>query len=844
VSHAALVPALSLVAGVAVGLWVGGGGPAWYVVLLSALVTSAWAYRRHQPVVVLAAVSAGWAAGGALLALHADGVARDPPIRGLIGSGDEPVVIEGRLGEDAARTATGVSLVIDIERLGDGPERSIAVQGRALVSIGGDPETAPVHEWRAGRRVRVPAWLRAPTHYRNPGGPDHRLALARRGVVLVGSVKSAALLEVTAPGGAVDELCAAVRAAVRRHVASSVQPWAGQSAAITTAILIGDRVGLDDRVTRALQQAGTYHVIAISGGNVAILAGCLLLIGRAVRLPWRLSLALAAVTLIGYAHVASGGSSVARATTMAVVYLVARALDHQGSGASSIAVAATLILCVAPLSVVDPGFLLTFGATTAMLVLVPPIAGAVRPAWLRAPAALLAASVASELALMPVGALYFSRITVAGLLLNFAAVPLMTIVQIGAMVALATSALAPSAGVAAGWVPHAAAEALVSSAAFVDWAPWTTWRVAPPPPWALVAYYGGLVLAVTVTLHGARWPLRLRRLAGGAAGVVLVPAAVCILAAPAYGAPGSRHPVRLVALDVGQGDATLVELPSRRALLVDAGGLGGQARFDIGERVVAPALWARGIRSLDALVLTHGDADHVGGAAAVLELFRTREVWEGVAVPTHEPLVRVAAAADRAAVPWRTVQDGDRLRAGQVTIDVLHPPPAEWERQRIRNNDSVVLEVRIGDVSIVLPGDAGAEVEAAVAARLSPARLRVLKAGHHGSRSSSSAAFVRAVRPAIAVISCGQQNRFGHPAREVLARLEAAGAHIFRTDEDGAVTIETDGREVVVHTWSGRHLVFTPDGVHNLAAPAPRRSLRESVERWLRVTQGVGAMGQ
>jgi competence protein ComEC len=839
VSHAALVPALSLVAGVAFGLWAGGGA-VWLVMLLAALVTSAWAYRTHQAFVFLAAVSVGWMAAGALLARHADGVARDPPILRLIGSGDEPVVIEGRLGEDAAPTATGVSLVIDIDGIGAGPERLIPAQGRALVSVGGDPATAPVHEWRAGRRVRAPAWLRAPTHYRNPGGPDHRLALARRGVVLVGSVKSAALLDITAEGGAIDELCAAVRSVVRRHVAASVRPWSEQSAAITTAILIGDRAGLDDRVTRALQEAGTYHVIAISGGNVAILAGCLLLLGRALRLPWRLSLALAAVTLIGYAHVASGGSSVARATTMAVVYLGARALDHQGSGASSIAVAGTLILGVAPLSLVDPGFLLTFGATTAMLVLVPPIADGVRSAWLRAPAALLAASVASELALMPVGALYFSRITVAGLLLNFAAVPLMTVVQIGAMVALAASALAPSAGVVAGWVPHAAAEALVSSAGFVEWAPWTTWRVAPPPVWALAAYYGGLVVAVAVALHGARWPARVRRQAGAAAGVVVIPAAVCILAAPAFGAPASRHPVRLVTLDVGQGDATLLEVPPGRALLIDAGGLGGQARFDIGERVVAPALWARGIRTLEALVLTHGDADHVGGAHGVLELFRTREVWEGVPVPAHEPLVRLANAADRLGVPWRTVQHGDRLRAGPVTIEVLHPPPADWERQRIRNNDSVVLEVRVGDVSIVLPGDAGAEVEAAVAARLGPARLRVLKAGHHGSRSSSSAAFVRAVRPAIAVISCGRGNRYGHPAREVLARLDAAGAHVFRTDEDGAVTIETDGREVVVRTWSGRHVAFTPDGVRDLTAPMPRRSLRESVERWLRATQGDG----
>ena len=241
---------------------------------------------------------------------------------------------------------------------------------------------------------------------------------------------------------------------------ASVGSWDATSAAIVTAILIGDRAGLDDRVERDLQEAGTYHVIAISGGNIAILAGCLLVACRLLLVPWRAGLALTIILLLAYAELAGGGSSVDRATTMAVVYLGAMLIDQRTSAASALAVAASLILAANPLALVDPAFLLTFGATIAIVVGVPAItAAAGGPRLLRPAVALIAASAATEVALLPLGPLFFSRVTVAGLLFNFAAVPLMSIVQIGGMAAVAATAVFPSLAHAAGWVPHAAARA-------------------------------------------------------------------------------------------------------------------------------------------------------------------------------------------------------------------------------------------------------------------------------------------------------------------------------------------------------------------------------------------------
>ena len=261
-------------------------------------------------------------------------------------------------------------------------------------------------------------------------------------------------------------------------------------------------------------------------------------------------------------------------------------------------------------------------------------------------------------------------------------------------------------------------------------------------------------------------------------------------------------------LDVGQADAALVRFPTRHSLLVDTGGSLGGA-FDVGSRIVAPALWTLGVRRLDYLALTHGDPDHIGGAAAVLRDFRPREVWEGVPVPGHRPMSALEGQALAQGAVWRRLQLGDNLRVGEARV--LHPPPPDWERQKVRNDDSLVLELRLGEVSFLLTGDIGQEVEPQSGSLLSSARLRVVKVPHHGSRNSSSAGFIAATRPTIAVVSVGRANRFGHPAPMVVERYWEAGAAVFRTDRHGAILVETDGRMVWVRTMTGETMLVGAD---------------------------------
>jgi competence protein ComEC len=275
------------------------------------------------------------------------------------------------------------------------------VDGGVRLTVYGGLAAAEAAGWMAGRRVRMSAQLRRASSYLDPGVADSRLSLARRGTILVGSVKSGALVEVCGRGSPAAELAAWCRSVARRAVGASVGAWSGRSAAIVTAILIGDRAGLDDEIRERLQQAGTYHVIAISGGNIAILAGLSLMLLHLLGLGQRAACGGTAAVLVGYAFLVGGGASVVRATLMGVAYLLARMGDHRGSALNALAVSVSIILAATPLAVFDPALALTAGATLGILV------GATRfmsrqPAtgWLRGPAALGLASVSAELALI------------------------------------------------------------------------------------------------------------------------------------------------------------------------------------------------------------------------------------------------------------------------------------------------------------------------------------------------------------------------------------------------------------------------------------------------------------
>ena len=440
----ALWPAIALFAGVVLGWrapWAAGD------VLLTTLVVSwtaaliALGARRAQ---LFASITlAAFLLGGVQLAGAATAAATETDLwrwyqRSPGQTADRPVVLEASLRRDAAPTDYGATLDLGVTRV---LTRTgwIGARGGARVSVGGTLTRGRRSHWIAGRTVRVTATLRPAARYLNPGLADQQRSLMLRGTSLLGSAKSALLVDVVGRGGTWSELAAGFRSAVRRDVDRAVGGFSQRSAGIVTAVLIGDRAGLSSEDRRRLQAGGTYHVIAISGGNIAILAAVMLLTLRLVGVPYRPSLLIAIGLLVAYGAAVGPEASVARATFAAVIVLAALASDHRAGPLNTVALVGACLVAFAPLSIVDPGFLLTFGATLGILVGLRRLLR-VPQAFLErfgqrttrvvTPAlALLAATVCAELALLPIAAGAFYRLTAAGLLLNFVAIPLMTVAQ-------------------------------------------------------------------------------------------------------------------------------------------------------------------------------------------------------------------------------------------------------------------------------------------------------------------------------------------------------------------------------------------------------------------------------
>jgi competence protein ComEC len=250
-------------------------------------------------------------------------------------------------------------------------------------------------------------------------------------------------------------------------------------------------------------------------------------------------------------------------------------------------------------------------------------------------------------------------------------------------------------------------------------------------------------------------------------------------------------------LDVGQGDAIVIASPRGRTWMVDTGG-SFDTRFDVGEAVIGPFLWRNGVPVLRGVVLTHAHPDHVGGVPFLLRAFDVREAWEGIA-PRHDRAYdELASALTKAGVSRRAVARGMEAEWDGVHVSVLGPSPSAHAPWRTRNDDSVVLAIRYGEIVLLLTGD----VEGAGETALDVPRAFALKVAHHGSRSSSTPRLLALAAPRVAIVSVGDHSRFGHPHPEVVERYRQAGVALFRTDRDGAVTFSTDGKRVWMATYA------------------------------------------
>ena len=681
-------------------------------------------------------------------------------------------VVEGRLAAEPIRWASErARVLLDVSHVNGAPRR-----GQIALNIYG---SAPA--LGRGQAVSVEARLHRPQGFRNPGTFDHGARLRREGIHVVGSARG----ERVAP---LDEARPPWPTRLRRRALRTLdEALPPASSALLAGLLLGERSALPPEIDDAFRRSGTYHLLAVSGANVALVAAAAWLVLRALAASRRLAALGALGGVLVFAAVVGPDPSVLRATVMGVLVLAALVIERDARVANSLALAAIAILAARPSDLHDPGFQLSFAATAG-------IVAAPLPRGLVAGA--LGVTLAAQAAVLPVMLTHFNQLSTVAPVANLGAAPLAAAATVLGLAALGLGAVSPSAGAVAldaAWPVLLLLRAVAAAAAAVPGA--VVYLPAPGAP--AIALYAAALAA-------ARLGWSMRGLPGGRARLAATTAATLLAGAGLLTAWPALRPadarLRMVVLDVGQGDATVLHAPDGRVALVDAGP-GGPFRLDTGERVVAPFLWNRGTLRLAAAVTTHDDIDHAGGMPAIRRLFSVGGSWS-------------AAIDARTPIPF-----------GGAVVTALRgrAEPASGTGPPRRNAEAVVLRVEVGRVAMLLASDLDEEGERALLRAGVPLAAAVLKVAHHGSRRSTTPAFLAAVRPAVAVVSVGARNAFGHPDPDVLARLARAGATVYRTDRDGAVTLETDGRRLLVSTWaSGRHESLCLDPEAPCAPPSPR----------------------
>lgn len=739
--------------------------------------------------------------------------------------------------------------VSSIERVTDSDDRQIEAQGGVRITIHWPLTSQTARQpMLCGDLVRVVVRLLPPEQYRDPGAWSRRDYLLDQRITATGSMNSDAVERLGSSGQTAHCRIAALQHATSARLLAlpKAMQWlpaalrlSENDAVMLAAMTTGDRTFLTPALRVGFERTGSFHMLVVSGLHLAIVAGCIFWLTRRARLPHVPATLLTIAASFAYALFTGFATPAQRSLWMVTIYLLGRLFYRTRSPLNAIGFAALCLLAASPRSLFDSSFQMTLLAVVAIAGVAAPLlektmhpylvatrdlrtvaidsklepriaqfrvvlrmlaqrlqsAFSPRFGWRIFPwsirfslrcVELLVVSCVVELAMTLPMAIYFHRITLFALPVNLLILPLLAVLMPAALLTIALLSVWP--------VVALAPAALV--ALFLHFSVWLVrffgsfalgdFRIPAPLLGQSIAFC--LLLAPAMVLaRKSRW-------SGRSAWLCLLLAACAAITPRPIEHPA--HALLVEAIDVGQGDSILLITPDGKTLLVDGGGFGGGPRqapqgFDIGEEVVSPALWARGIRHLDVVALSHAHSDHMGGLPAVLRNFHPTELWVGNNPPVdaYETLLD---EAKQLGVNVKTLRAGDAMPLGTSHVRVLAPFRDYQPGAEPTNNDSLVLHVAYGGTSVLLEGDAEAPIEQAMLAE-SDLKSTLLKVGHHGSVSSTRPEFLARVAPQWAILSCGLHNRYGHPRAEVLEELQDARVRTYATDVQGAQCFALDG---------------------------------------------------
>lgn len=771
----------------------------------------------------------------------------------------KPLVLAGWIKSPSEARPGSYIFQLALEQVRQGA-RIIPVTGTVRVYYYPKKQTEPALRLDYGTRVEIAAGnLRAPRNYGNPEMFDYAASMRRRGISYTALLRDRQKDLVIQPGFAGSQVQAGILR-VRRNMLASIErllPEKRTEQGILKAMLLGDDNWLSERTEEAFQRSGTYHVLVISGWNVAVFAGPLLLFLSRFRLANWLSSLVVFLTVTGFALIAQWEIPIVRASAMFLVYLVSRLFYRHRSLANSLALTAFVLLALHPSDLYDWGFQLSFLAvlTLATIALpavdwkIAPLRSSLRELYdptqdrrfrppqiqLRADLRTLYRAISEETSrteenaaairgtlrgatwvglalaeallfttLMQVGyalvsAHYFHRLTWSGILGNLLILPVASCIVLLGMLVIPLELSLPFLGKLFGPILGLLSLVLESIARFAADLEALNFRVPTPTAGVSIVLVLMCIALATLIARRSRWaPIP-------GFGLLL---ACALLSAIPHRQACQTGKLELTAIDVGQGDALFVCFPGGSTMLMDAGGtipIPGSPvrRQDIGETIVSPYLWSRGISKIDYVVLSHDHFDHMGGLEAIFANFQVGEFWMGpdAASRKMEWLRRRALQAGAKIVwPLRSGEEQSSRRIDGVEVAVLSPPP-NWEPAKVSNNDSIVLRLTYGKRNFLLAGDIESPMERVLAESDALIKSDVLKVPHHGSRTSSTSDFIDKVSPAISLVSVGAYGRFGHPSAEVLKRLAAGNRLLYTTPGSGAITVTTDGNRMAVETF-------------------------------------------
>lgn len=553
----------------------------------------------------------------------------------------------------------------------------------------------------------------------------------------------------------------------------------GARASLVSALTLARTEGLDSGLRETFARVGIAHLLAISGFHVGVIAGLALALLRVAGVGRRRAAVGAAAAAWAYVALIGFPDAACRAALIMALVALSRVRARPPARWGALSAAFLILVAADPERLTLVGFQLSFAGAAGLVAWSGPTRSLVQHVCRgRCPSALataLAAGVAATAGTLPAVAWHFERVSVIGIPATLAATPLVALTLVGALASLLVDFVWHGLAVfLAGGVTTVAACLEWGAAGAASW------------PWASVWVTRPTVVAAALGALGAAYLARQPRIRGRARRfLTVVWMLIAVLSWPILIAWQGRGVVELLMIDVGQGDAIALRSPRGRWMLVDT----GPALEDAGPGAypAVRALKARGVRSLEALVLTHPDLDHIGGAAAVLQSFPVARVLDPALPAAKRQFVDVLEEASAQHVPWRAARAGDRLSLDGLEVEVVHPD-GEPDPGEETNAASVVLHVSYGSFDALLTGDAYKDVDREVAPQIG-SDLEVLKVGHHGSDTSTDSLLLALTHPELALISVGRHNRYGHPSPDVIRRLERSGAEIHRTDREGTVSV-------------------------------------------------------